>query len=674
MLNPIPSDIQEKIRSILDGSFQRESYGDELITRVCLGAFRALQHDGCLDDRDYLELVKRTKAEGFSFLSSSLPALGKAFDKGLATGSFRIPDAFGRHRRNGIKSRLPKFMGSHIAKVFNHDGSLRNDYCIRAVRAVRQVCYYAYKADVPCAPHKEVQVVRDFVETECVLAKFVEDASASGGVFSSSSSGIPDDPILALGAKLVGSIFSDFQISNLRPKQGPGATSDVSLSQKWDSRVDLSSTWNLTGAPGRRLELFGTFRWFNPSHALSDLEAVVPWDPWSGWLKPAVRDRAKVLLVPKDSRGPRLISAEPCFSQYIQGGIQRYMYDKLERNPLTGGRVNFTDQTVNQKLALEGSSSGEYSTLDLKEASDRVSMRLVDLLFSESGELRLALNAVRTSETCLPQDQGVTNPKDGSYVLPLVKHAPMGSAVCFPVMATCIWAILVSGFRALGLSLSDGVDRVYVYGDDIIVPSALHDVAIKLLERYGLVVNQSKSFRGAGFLESCGCDAFFGQEVTPVRLRCLTDLVDPHRSTSTVKRRVCQKFYVSSVAHANELYESGYAHTGQYWESLARLFGTVPCVPPDSGLVGITSPYEADWSIKDGYLSAYRVKQVSTCYPTRPWNHLRRISSSIGTANEIAFGDYSLPRDWTLKKVRVRRDRLRAGKVPKWVTDLGFPV
>lgn len=263
---------------------------------------------------------------------------------------------------------------------------------------------------------------------------------------------------------------------------------------------------------------------------------------------------ARVILVPKDSRGPRLISCEPLENQWIQQGIMEAIVRHVEKHPLTRDAVHFTHQEHNQNVALMGSRDGRYATLDLKEASDRVSLGLVRLLFPE--HLYRCLAAVRTTSTVLPNGQ----------VQNLDKHAPMGSALCFPIMALSIWALLTARFH----DDAHARQSMLVYGDDVIVPGYQAQNAIKTLEAFGLLVNQDKSCFTGFFRESCGMDAYKGVPVTPVRVRTLWS----HRSSP--------KSYLSYIAYANAFRKNGYIEVSdRITEWLCRLYGEVPCKDMD---------------------------------------------------------------------------------------------
>jgi hypothetical protein len=176
----------------------------------------------------------------------------------------------------------------------------------------------------------------------------------------------------------------------------------------------------------------------------------------------------------------------------------RLLYKAVEEHPLTSGYVNFTDQGVNRALTLEASEYQNWCTLDLKDASDRVRWDLVQHLFP--GNWVEALDACRTRFV----DMG-----GGELFGPMRKFAPMGSAVCFPVEALVFWSLLQS---ILGCP-------VYVYGDDIILPTAFAAEASHILESFDLKVNEQKSCYKTPFRESCGLDCWLGSDVSYVKAR-----------------------------------------------------------------------------------------------------------------------------------------------------------
>lgn len=249
---------------------------------------------------------------------------------------------------------------------------------------------------------------------------------------------------------------------------------------------------------------------------------------------------SNLVHVPKDSRGPRLICVHPKEAIWIQQGQRRILENAITAHPTTHGRISFRDQTVNGGLALTASMSREYCTLDLKDASDRVSDKLVRFLFG--GAYRW-IGCARATHVKL---------FDGQQ-LPLQKFAPMGNCLTFPVESLVFWAMVRAGIK-----LSHGIicDEVYVFGDDILFPSVYYDGAIRGLTGAGLIVNVSKTFRKGFFRESCGVDAYKGKDVTPHRLKRwdVTDRVS----------------LVSLCALAKNLRIAGYEETASYMYTLIR--------------------------------------------------------------------------------------------------------
>lgn len=217
---------------------------------------------------------------------------------------------------------------------------------------------------------------------------------------------------------------------------------------------------------------------------------------------------ARLLTVPKDSRGPRVISCEPKELMYIQQGISRHLMSFLMRNKYTKGHVNFDDQTINRDLALTASATSAWSTIDLSDASDRVGVKLIKFLYPERVSKKWL--AARSTATILP----------GGGKVQLEKFAPMGSALCFPVESLTFWAVAVGCIWEYTRNLREALDSVYVYGDDIIVKTEYDAIVKKSLTCCCLLVNSKKSFFGLNpFRESCGMDALLGHCVTPSRVR-----------------------------------------------------------------------------------------------------------------------------------------------------------
>jgi hypothetical protein len=276
--------------------------------------------------------------------------------------------------------------------------------------------------------------------------------------------------------------------------------------------------------------------------------------------------------------------------------------------------VNFTNQFINQSLAREGARTGEFSTIDLKDASDRVSLSLVQEVFP--ARWVDALLASRSKETVLP----------GGQVVELQKFAPMGSSCCFPVEALVFWAIAAA---ATNMSRD-----IFVYGDDIICPVIFTEQIVRGLESFGLLVNADKSYYQGPFRESCGGDFYNGVEVTPIRLR-----------KSFGKSHTAR---MSAIDFGNELITKFGEDSYSSLKLIEDVYGPVPRSElPIPGTFRMPRNSSTDaffrrrWN-KDLQRFEYRIPQLSirpVMVREHGWNELLRKELSRGIPNH-QVGDY----------------------------------
>lgn len=472
-------------------------------------------------------IERRTNYEGISFLTKTLPSLRKSLDQAL---SEQAPLDCLRFRKIP-GTQLPMFMGELFLLVFEKDGTVRMNPDVTAIRSLRQVLDLFYKYKLPYEVTLEQQVVDGFVEVDAALPDPTSEVDPWPTHYQTS--------VIKEAKKLLTRLLCNFDPLNITPRHGPGA---VATGEKAQDKMTFKRLYQTLDA----VYPVTTYFYVGNSHVCDELHVLQK-------LKEVPSGEAKVSLVPKDSRGPRLISAEPLEIQWIQQGLMRALVGHIEGHPLTQGFVNFTDQTINRRLALQASLTGELATLDLKEASDRVSLSLVRRLFPE--HIISALEATRSTHTRLPCGK----------VIKLRKFAPMGSGLCFPVLALTIWS-LVRADAVLTRRAGDRTDPglVYVFGDDVIVPSAKAAKTIEVLESFHLLVNRAKSFHTGFFRESCGVDAYKGIEVQPVRLKTVwTSFRDPSA-------------YSAWLAYANQFYCLGYMGVAQHIaERLISLYGAI---------------------------------------------------------------------------------------------------
>lgn len=515
-------------------------------------------------------LASRIEGGGLAFLTRTLPELGKAVDTALARGTpLNVPSSFKR-RRN---SKLPRFLGDLLENIFDattgyelrfrvsictgspsfrwyHDMDIEADArAAQCLKHFRQLVYLFYKLELPYSPETEKSVLDGFVTTDKEIGQLEwADTSTS--------------KVLEHARRIASDVFGRFDVKDINPTHGPGAvaTGETAAEKSKFSRLYASI---------EKVYPFTEYFQFNLNH-------VADAYPDYKQLEEIAEPTAKVVLVPKDSRGPRLISCEPLELQWLQQGLGRKMAAHLERHRITKGQVNFTDQSVNRDLAMLGSSEdlnyqtikigrlrrrfnrADWVTLDLKDASDRVSLDLVKEIFSLTPTMLEALIALRSTSTVLP---------DGR-VVQMNKYAPMGSALCFPVEAFVFYALAVSAIvYETGARRREVAKRIFVYGDDIICHRKDYPVIAAYFPKFGLKLNEGKCCTEGFFRESCGCDAYRGIDVTPTRLRAVW----------SSRRSYNPDILCGYAALRNALSRRGYIGVADYIsEALVRVYGNIP--------------------------------------------------------------------------------------------------
>lgn len=520
--------------------------------------------------RDIETIRHRVEHEGLSFLTITLPEFGKAFDHALAEERLDL-SLF-----SGMKTvrRLPAFLRGFVCRVFDiNTGGLLDEPSIDCIRAVRQIAYSFKKIRLPCSRSREQKAIDGYVEVERSLENPVFDSDEL-------------DSFSKVSVLLWGNAFSDFDHHQLTPKHGPGAVVEkYTPNQKYTNRQ-----WH------SRLEPFfpsDAYLYVNASHVLEEeIELSV--------VQEDQEQPVKVTLVPKTLKSPRIIAIEPCCMQYAQQAMSAYLVDRLESYWLTRRHVNFRDQSINQSLAMSASRSGLLATLDMSDASDRVSLSLVRHMLQSAPILLEALEACRSKAARLPSGE----------VIHLKKFASMGSAVCFPIEAMVFYTIIVSSLlreQKLPVTLRNIYKvsrRVWVYGDDIIVPTDMATAVVNSLTLLGNKVNSSKSFLSGGFRESCGVDAYRGNLVTPVYVRSTW----PHDRGDASE-------IMSLVSTANQMYLKGY-YTSLQWIKLSveRVVGPLPSVQETCSGLGWLHPFNVPRSLRR-FNRKYQVQQVLTWVP-----------------------------------------------------------
>jgi len=450
---------------------------------------------GVSTGNDFKRIVARVEREGLSFLTITLANYGKGFEKSLDQG-FVVGEMFSISARSREHPGLPALLAGFLQLVFESDsGRLLDEPSPDAIQAIRQVTLMWAKISADTTEDRRMFTLRQFLKceqevrqadanrTDLDLVRFKRIATL-------------------LWADVLQPVDEDIFYGRIVPKHGPGTTAEGIVG---------NHKYNQTEWTERLERVFPMLDHLFPSSSYyKQLDQV-------HLLEPGAERPVRVITVPKTLKSPRVIAIEPLAMQYAQQGILEALVGQLEgpNNPLRW-LIGFQDQTPNRRMAEEGSLYGELATLDLSEASDRVSNQLVREMVTHWPNVALALDATRSRKADV---LGKT--------YRLAKFASMGSALCFPVeamvFATIIFCAIEKGLnrQLTKKDIKSFHRRVRVYGDDIVVPVAFAELVVSELEVFGLRVNRGKSFWTGKFRESCGREYYDGHDVSIVRVRSM---------------------------------------------------------------------------------------------------------------------------------------------------------
>lgn len=532
--------------------------------------------------RDISSLSRRVEHEGDAFLRITLPSYGKSFDEALEHGRLSS-DLFPSFKKKS--GGFPVFLQGFLRLVFDTSGNLASNPSVDAIYSIRQLCSVFGKIESRCSPRREWQAVQDYCAADDHCAQWDIDVSSS-----------LLDEMIDVSSRVLSPFLSraDFLVKEdrIQPKHGPGKTADRLVGnrkfdlQYWPDHLESRYSWS---------------DWAVPNYRYISCDGE---DGRSTHCLPA-----KLSLVPKTMSTPRVIVMEPTSLQYMQQGILGVLVESIESVTTL---IGFSDQGVNRSMARQASQDRSLATIDLSEASDRVTYLQAASCFSSFPNLWEALDATRSSEVSLPNG-----------VRPVKKFASMGSAVCFPVEAvvflTAIFVAIQRHHRKAdpGFCLNWSFIRkfegsVRVYGDDLVIPVKYLLEVQELFSELGWKINSRKSFWRSYLRESCGGEYWDGVDITPVKARAFFP--------STLKQTAETQ---SLVSFRNQLYMAGLWKTASSLDELIlQLFrGTFPIVEETSPALGrISVSFPPLWRGTDRYqralTKAYTVRTVipkNTC-------------------------------------------------------------
>lgn len=455
---------------------------------VCLLKDAALVLEGYSNadsTRDIKTFHKRYDAEGLSFVTKTLPILMTGLFNLLESGVASFP---GFKLKRGME--YPKFLGG-MFRLALESTDLRVKSKAFDVLYSFTTAFKKLRGDYP--ESVLLKQFTDFIKTDqksCNLHYFQNERSLE---------------IMRRARQIITNICGHFDLEELRqqPRPGPGAV-------------------NTRMKKGERYRPRTLYKQIDDVLSYQEWWYVTPWHAClrsreflSLYNSRKAIPTARFKFVPKTMDKPRGICIEENEMQVMQQCVRQWFYDVFKR---LEPNIAITKQHINANLALESSITQENATIDMSEGSDRIFRNLVSWLFQHCGELHTVLMALSTRVVEPPTELQDVFPAP----IPLNKYAPMGSALCFPVMTLVHYALVTSICEASTDNNEERLDmrnRIYVYGDDIVLPSKYAPIVFKWLPIFGMKLNKTKSFYRSHFRESCGIHAFHGVDVTPVYIK-----------------------------------------------------------------------------------------------------------------------------------------------------------
>lgn len=263
------------------------------------------------------------------------------------------------------------------------------------------------------------------------------------------------------------------------------------------------------------------------SEVPDDLVVAYKQEHYSGrrCIKHPFRQWNRPKSVPKKLNTGRFIAMEPTENNWIATGIQDFLISCLPCY------CNIHDQERNRELARRGSIDGSLATIDLHAASDSLSLHLMQYVMPH-----WLYNRIMGCTSRGAYQKSIGFGLDHK-IKPYALLCTMGNRVTFP-LETLLFSSIVEVARHYH-PITYPNSMFAVYGDDIIVPADIAETVVSLLEYYGFIVNNEKTFiePDSRYRESCGSEWYEGYDLstkrwprhyidTEDRVNCFNGLID----------------------------------------------------------------------------------------------------------------------------------------------------
>lgn len=420
--------------------------------------------------------------------------------------------------------------------------------------------------------------------------------------------------------------------------------------------------WTWTGAfgPGACAEKWSRIK--RLEHLLSWTRHGFSWPdvpPNDGDAKHVV---ARAHAVPKDYDKDRLITIEPAYGTFAQAYLREALQCSIHAGPLQGTAMDlqFVDsQSVQRGLALKASENKGLATIDLKDASDRISVE--DVLCVFPSWVCALIDVTRSTRFKIDEDVGSYRAGD-EFLMNI--YAGMGNGSTFTIETLFFTAFVVAYAEYYGYK-----PFCSTFGDDVICHSA---VARRLMEEQFdcFFVNKDKSFMADDALrESCGIFAYKGVDITAPKVDGYLNNVEGRLGLVDLWKR---------------LYTSPWAYGPRLSYSIASVGALVNWPSVAEGYPSISDPrfpYSPLPELRTNILlqrTEARLPVLVTPQPSYPtdWKAARAFNTpDPQVLLQAALAGMLTPRTWTIGKRSAKRrwsvtvpERAKPRLQRKWVS------
>lgn len=538
-------------------------------------------------DRDISRLALMVKCRGLGFLSLDLPVFDSILLDGLESGRLR-PEIY-PFRAISKANKVPRLFSGLWLRVFDRSAALRPDVDPTALAFLRQLFLLAKKATATCSINRQLASLKDYENVDSCQ----ERPSSYWEADSQDTWRKEGNNSLSEKALTLLPLFPEMGKTRTRTIHLLGKcqfVADLICSQfdGYDPEIWAEIYTDLYGVPGFKHGT-GAVSEQIKNHLKSDFKVwplkLESTFPFSKFGKMPSDDRevsnietfSRMHMVPKTLKGPRIIAAEPVAHQWCQQSVLSFLKSEFRRvfgfsrEDFSTNFIDLRRQDKSAEMVHSASLDRKLATVDLSDASDRLSCYVVERMLRKQPLLLNALASARTRYIRMEKPDGVN-------YLRLRKFATQGTAVTFPVQSLIFLIIAVTS-SIRGPITWDAVMRlkrtVRVYGDDIILPTHGYEDLKLLMDTLGLKVSDKKSFARGFFRESCGSDEYQGYDVTPCKPECFS----PGNPSGII----------AVTDASNNLFKKGYWHAADRLYSLidAKFRRMQRVVGPDSsGLSG----------------------------------------------------------------------------------------